>query len=169
MELGIIAQNEGKKFEQDFSNSINKDECWLYRLRDNAASFGGGVNIRFASSNICDYIMFHNKTKTLYLLELKSTKSSSIPYAMIRDNQIKELTESSKHNIVSGFIFNYREKNNATYFMYIQDFNNMTSNITKKSFNIDDLTKYGAIEIDCEKKRTRYRYGVCKFVNDTHL
>ena len=81
----IIATNEGKKFEQDFANSVNKDECWLYRLRDNAASFGGSTNTRFTSSNICDYVMYHNKTRTLYLLELKSTKSSSIPYSMIRE------------------------------------------------------------------------------------
>ena len=128
--MNIIAQNEGKKFEQDFANSVNKDKCWLYRLRDNAASFSGSTNTRFASSNVCDYIMFHNKTRTLYLLEMKSTKSSSIPYTMIRDNQIKELTESSKHTLVAGFIFNYREKQNATYFMLIDDYNDMKSKLT---------------------------------------
>ena len=101
-----IAQNEGKKFEQDFANSVNKDKYWLYRFRDNAASFSGGTNTRFTSSNICDYLLFDNDTRTLYLLELKSTKSSSISYTMIRDNQIKELTEASKYNLIAGFIFN---------------------------------------------------------------
>lgn len=138
-------------------------------MRDNAASFGESLNTRFASSNICDYIMLHNKTRTLYLLEMKSTKSSSIPYSMIRENQIKELTESSKYNLVAGFIFNYREKENATYFMFIDDFNNMTSQISKKSFNINDLEKYGAVKIDCDKKRTRYRYNILKFISEIHL
>ena len=164
-----IAQNEGKKFEQDFANSVNKDKYWLYRLRDNAASFSGGTNTRFASSNICDYLLFDNDTRTLYLLELKSTKSSSISYTMIRDNQIKELTEASKYNLIAGFIFNYREKNNATYFMLIDDFNEMTSEINKKSFNILDVEKYGAIKIDNEKKRTRYKYDIDSFVNESHL
>jgi recombination protein U len=164
-----IAQNEGKKFEQDFANSVNKNECWLYRLRDNAASFGGSANTRFTSSNVCDYIMFHNKTRTLYLLEMKSTKSSSIPYSMIRENQIKELTESSKHMLVSGFIFNFREKQNATYFMMIDDFNDMTSEINKKSFNITDLEKYGAIKINSNKKRTRYIYDIEGFIKETRL
>lgn len=165
----ISAQKEGKRFEQDFANSVNKDECWLYRLRDNAASFGRGTNTRFASSNICDYVMYHNKTRTLYLLELKSTKSSSIPYSMIRDNQIKELTESSKHMLVAGFIFNYREKLNATYFMMIDDFNEMTSEINKKSFNLSDLEKYGAIKINSTKKRTRYIYDIEGFIKETRL
>ena len=56
---------------------------------------------------------------------------------MIRDNQIKELTEASKYNLIAGLIFNYREKNNATYFMLMDDFNEMTSKIDKKSFNIN--------------------------------
>lgn len=167
--MNIIAQNEGKKFEQDFANSVNKDECWLYKLRDNAASFGGSTNTRFASSNVCDYIMFHNKTRTLYLLEMKSTKSFSIPYTMIRDNQIKELTESSKHTLVAGFIFNYREKQNATYFMLIDDYNDMKSELTKKSFNIEDLEKYGAIKINSTKKRTRYVYDIDGFIKETRL
>ena len=167
--MKFIAQNEGKKFEQDFANSVNKDECWLYRLRDNAASFGGSTNTRFASSNICDYIMYHNKTRTLYLLEMKSTKSSSIPYTMIRDNQIKELTESSKHMLVAGFILNYREKQNATYFMLIDDFNDMKSELKKKSFNIEDLEKYGAIKINSTKKRTRYVYDIDGFIRETRL
>ena len=165
----IIAQNEGKKFEQDFANSVDENKYWLYRFRDNAASFSGGTNTRFTSSNICDYLLFHNDTRTLYLLEMKSTKSSSIPYTMIRDNQIKELTEASNNKLIAGFIFNYREKNNATYFMAIDDFNKMTDEINKKSFNIFDIEKYGAFKINSEKKRTRYKYDIDSFVNKLHL
>lgn len=113
--------------------------------------------------------MYHNKTRTLYLLELKSTKSSSIPYSMIRDNQVKELTESSKHMLVAGFLFNYREKDNTTYFMMIDDFNDMTSEINKKSFNMSDLEKYGAIKINSTKKRTRYTYDIENFIKETRL
>lgn len=163
-----IAQNEGKKFEQDFSSSFG-DDFWVYRLRDNAASFGNGSNTRFASSNICDFIIFHDKTKTLYLAECKSTKGTSIPYTMLKDNQIKGLTYASKHDVIPCFIFNYRNQNNDTYFMLIDDFNAMYNELPKKSFNQKDLEKYGALKINSSKKRTRYKYDTNHFVQLTHL
>lgn len=163
-----ISQNEGKKFEQDFSSSFG-DDFWVYRLRDNAASFGNGSNTRFASSNICDFIIFHDETKTLYLAECKSTKGTSIPYTMLKDNQIKGLTEASKHAVIPCFIFNYRNENNDTYFMLINDFNIMYNDLKKKSFNPKDLEKYGALKIKSNKKRTRYKYDTNHFVRLTHL
>ena len=63
-----IPQNEGKKFEADLKSSV-PDTCWLYRLRDNASSFANGTNTRFTSSNICDFILFDDMSKTLFLLE----------------------------------------------------------------------------------------------------
>ncbi len=167
-EVITIAQNDGKKFEQDFSSSFGKD-FWVYRLRDNAASFGNGTNTRFASSNICDFIIYHDITQTLYLAECKSTKGTSIPYTMLKENQIKGLTEASEHRVVPCFIFNYRNKNNDTYFMMIDDFNIMYSELPKKSFNPEDLEKYGALKIESSKKRTRYKYNTEKFVQETHL
>ncbi len=164
-----IAKNEGKKFEEDFANSVDKTKCWLYRLRDNAASFSGGDKTRFSSTNICDYILYHNDTRTLYLCELKSTKSTSIPYTMLKQNQINGLTEASNHLIVPCFIFNYREYNNVTYFMLIDDFNDMKTSLKKKSFNPTDLEKYGALKIYSEKKQTRYRYDIERLIKETHL
>lgn len=160
-------KNEGKIFEQDFANSVDREKCWLYRFKDNASSFSGGTGTRFATSNICDYLMYHDLSKTLYLFELKSTSGTSIPYTMIRENQIVELTLASKHNLVAGFIFNFREKNNATYFMFIQDFNAMKEKLDKKSCNINDLEKYGAIKIDSEKKRTRSKYNIDTLIERT--
>ena len=80
------------------------DNVWIYRLRDNAASFGNNGVTRFASSNMCDYIMFDDNSKTLYCLELKSTKGTSVSLSMIRDNQIKELTEASDHILVADYL-----------------------------------------------------------------
>ena len=162
--MKIIAQNQGKRFEQDIKDSI-PNTCWIYRFRDNAASFGNGANTRFTSSNICDYLLFDDKSRTLYLLELKSTKSTSISLSMIRDNQIKSLQEASKHNLVAGFICNFRNENNDTFFIGIRDFVKMMENINKKSFNINDLKNNNAIYIDSKKKRTRYTYNIQKFVS----
>ena len=88
---------------------------------------------------------------------------------MIRDNQIKSLQEASKHNLVAGFICNFRNENNDTFFIEICDFVKMMENINKKSFNINDLKINNAIPIDSKKKRTRYTYDIQKFVNKSHL
>ena len=140
------------------------DECWLYRLRDNASSFAGGANTRFTSSNICDYILLDDNTRTLFLIECKSTKGASIPLTMIRDNQKKGLVEASQHCLVAGLLLNFRNENNDTFFITINDYVSMIDSISKKSFNIKDLMENGAVRIDCEKKRSRWKYNIGKFV-----
>lgn len=164
----FIPQNEGKKFENDLKASV-PNTCWIYRLRDNASSFSGGNNTRFTSNNICDYIMMDDTTKTLYLLELKTTKSTSIPLSLIRRNQIDGLLEASNHNLIAGIIANFRNGNNDTFFIDIKDFRKMTANINKKSFNIKDLENINGIRIYSNKKRTRYKYNIERFVNEVHL
>lgn len=163
-----MAQNAGKLFELDIKSSV-PDRCWLYRLRDNASSFAGGANTRFTSSNICDYILFDGKTKTLFLIECKSTKGTSVPLSMIRENQIKGLIEAGKHCLVAGLLINFRNANNDTFFIRIDDYVAMVENIDKKSFNIKDLMENGAVRLDCEKKRSRWKYNIEKFVNEIHL
>lgn len=88
---------------------------------------------------------------------------------MIRDNQIKSLQEAGKHNLVSGFMCNFRNENNDTFFIKISDFINMMENINKKSFNINDLLNNNAIRIENKKKRTRYTYDIQKFVKESHI
>lgn len=145
------------------------DTCWMYRLRDNAASFAQGEKTRFTSSNICDYIAFDDLSRTLFLWELKSTKGTSIPFKMIRDNQKKELLKASEHNLVAGLICNFRNENNDTFFIEITDYIKMLENINKKSFNIKDLKENNAIPIESHKKITRYGYNMKKLINETHL
>lgn len=164
----IIIQNEGKKFEADLKSSI-PDTCWLYRLRDNASSFANGTNTRFTSTNICDYILFDDITKTMFLIECKSTKGTSIPLSMIRDNQIKGLKDAGNHMLVAGFLINFRNDKNDTYFISINNFSDMINDIKKKSFNIKDLETFGAIKIESTKKRTRYTYNIQKMINELHI
>lgn len=160
-----IAQNAGKLFESDIKSSV-PNRCWLYRLRDNASSFAGGANTRFTSSNICDYILLDDNTRTLFLIECKSTKGTSIPLTMIRDNQKKGLVEASQHCLVAGLLLNFRNENNDTFFITINDYVSMTDCIGKKSFNIKDLTENGAVRVDCEKKRSRWKYNIGKFIKE---
>ena len=161
----VIAVNAGKLFEQDIKTSV-PDTCWIYRLRDNAGSFAGGGNTRFASSNICDYILFDDITRTLYLVECKSTKGTSIPLAMLRDNQIKGLQEASKHNLIAGLLVNFRNINNDTFFITIDKFVDMINSLNKKSFNVKDLETIGAIRVESTKKRTRHTYNIEKLVKE---
>ena len=145
------------------------DTCWIYRLRDNASSFANGTNTRFTSSNICDYILFDDITRTLFLIECKSTKGTSVPLTMIRDSQIQGLQEASKHDLVTGILVNFRNENNDTFFITIDEFIDMTSSLNKKSFNVKDLESIGAIRIESTKKRTRHTYNIEKLIKEIHL
>lgn len=88
---------------------------------------------------------------------------------MVRDGQIKGLKEASQHDLVAGFLINFRNKNNDTYFLLIDEFLDMINSINKKSFNIKDLEDIGALKIESNKKRTRYAYNIKKMINELHL
>lgn len=88
---------------------------------------------------------------------------------MIRDNQKKGLIEAGQHCLVAGLLVNFRNENNDTFFITIDDYIDMVKSINKKSFNIKDLTESGAIRVDCEKKRSRWKYNIEKFVKEMHL
>lgn len=166
--MKFIAQNQGKVFENAIKSSM-PSTSWIYRLRDNASSFSGGTNTRFTSSNICDYIAYDDISRTLFLWELKSTKGTSVPITMIRQNQIDGLLEASEHNLVAGLIVNYRNEDNDTFFILIDDFVDMINSINKKSFNVKDCLQYGAIRIESTKKRTRFTYNIEKLIKETRL
>ena len=108
-------------------------------------------------------------TRTLYLIECKSTKGTSVPLSMIRSNQIEGLQEASKHNLVAGILVNFRNENNDTFFILIDEFIDMMNSINKKSFNIKDLESIGATRIKSVKKRTRYKYDIQDMINKLHL
>jgi penicillin-binding protein-related factor A (putative recombinase) len=90
---------------------------------------------------------------------------------MIRENQINGLSEASKHEMVAGFLFNFRNENNDTFFMLVDDFLDMIEWIGKKSFNVKDLEnkENGAVRVDSTKKRTRYTYDIEGLIKGMHL
>lgn len=167
--------NEGKRFEQDFVKSI-PDYVLVKRLNDNAASFSGGSNTRFSSNNECDFILHNDHSLTFYGLELKSTKGSLTYWNErfedkekkqsfnIRKCQIKGLSKWKSHQGVFGFIINFRQYDNRTFFVSIDDFLKYTSSIEKKSINMNDVLNMNHIEIENTKLRTHYRYNVEEFL-----
>lgn len=113
--------------------------------------------------------MHDDETRTLFLIECKSTKGTSIPLTMLRQNQIDGLKEASKHMLVAGMLLNFRNENNDTFFLLIDEYLDMMEFLNKKSFNIKDLESIGATRIKSEKKRTRYKYDVQSMINELHL
>lgn len=89
--------NTGKRFEADFKASVPKD-AWLYRLRDSPVTYGGMNDsaIRFASDNICDFILYR---RGLYLLELKTvgTPSASLTAMFGKYDLEKQRYKKQKH------------------------------------------------------------------------
>lgn len=158
---------EGKKFEEDFAASC-PDNCWIYRLRDNAAAFNQSSETRFTTTNIADYILWDDITRSMYICELKTTKNSSIPFINIRESQVKGLTEAGAHKVIPCFLFNYRAKGNATYFMYIHDYLKMVETLGKQSFNPLDIQLNGGIPLKFTRKKTRYTYDIADMIDKTY-
>lgn len=173
-------RNDGKIFEDSFIKSV-PSYCWHKRLNDNASSWSGGVNTRFTSTNECDFLLFDCKTRTLSALELKTTKGSLTYWRkdfeedgkkntyQIKKNQILGLQKWDSFFINCGFIFNFREKDNRTFFVYIDEFLKYTSTLSKKSINIEDVLKMNPIEIESKLLKVNYRYNLEKFLTETKL
>lgn len=167
--------NFGKQFEQQFKASVPAN-AYYYRIKDTASGWQNHNDIntetpnmslsRFTPKNEFDTILY--KIPILFILELKSTKGTSFSFTgkspMIKQHQIDELIKASKtEGIVSGLIFNFRNKNN-TYFINIKDFVNFKENTTKVSINENDVIKYNGLLIKSQLMRTRFKYDLDGFI-----
>jgi penicillin-binding protein-related factor A (putative recombinase) len=85
----------------------------------------------------------------------------------IRKCQILGLQRWSEHKGVFGFIFNFRNNDNQTFFVDIKDFIKYTSTLSKKSVNISDIEKMNPIKIHSRLLRTNYRYDIETFLQET--
>ena len=92
---------------------------------------------------------------------------------MIHKHQTISLLKFSEYEgVVAGFLFNFRhfedsdKYNENTYFMEVNDFQNMCDKIDKKSFNEIDAILNGAIKISGSKKRTRYKWDLESLFRD---
>jgi len=155
--MGVSQMNEGKRFEQNFKKSIPAD-VYCLRLTDSSpAGFGENENMRFSIQSPFDFILYKNGK--MFALELKSIKGKSISFSgsspMIKPHQVKALTQAAKFGIIAGFIFNFRE--NGTYFLTIQKFNDFVSSTTRKSIDLSHC-KFEGIEMYETKLKVNSRY-----------
>ena len=148
-------KNPGKKFEEDILTSVTNN-IYKYRIKDTTLRFKG-------DNNPCDMFLF--KDDTLYMLELKSTKASAIPYTSIAEHQFEGLLKASKYNgIKAGFLFNFRE-HKETYYIDINKAIEFKNNSGRMSYPIKFVRENG-IKLDQTLKRTRYRYDIEKLLKN---
>ena len=171
-----MSNKTGKNFESQWRKSI-PDYSLLYRLPDSAQSFGGSSKLRFSSKNPFDFLLWDSKRRNLYALEMKTVKGKSISFERSEDehgeihyHQIVGLNEWSKFGIICGVVIEFREIE-RTVFIKIDEFNKIIQEVPKKSFNFDDLSRYGIdyIIISQKKARTRYTYGVDEFLSNCYF
>ena len=156
-------KSTGKRFEENWKKSIPED-VFYYRLRDSNNTWANGNKTRFATSNICDCLIFDGET--LFTLELKSTKSKSLPYNNIKEHQIKDLLWCSEFaNVISGFVIEF-DSINECYFVEIADFMAYKSKSNRKSLPIDYCRENG-LKIDIMNLKINRRFNVEKFLNES--
>ena len=154
----------GKQFEADFKSSIPHEEVWYYRFRDGTANFSGqkNENVRFQAKNIADCEIY--QYPSLFIFELKSTKANVLTFSMVRDNQLKQMTEAAKHGgLNAGFIVNFREAK-ETYYISIQQYNHIKETLDRKSIPIQVFRDRGIL-LDATLKKVHYRYNVTKLLS----
>lgn len=164
-----MATNPGKKFEEDFSNSVNREEIFLHRLKDGSTSTGAdGKMIRLKNKNLCDFILF--KDGQLVLVELKSFLGKSMSFSNIKSTVDEQQTflynlrlEARKNNVKAYMILNFRELN-ETYAIDIHNFDEFYKFTEKKSIDIAEARQLGK-QLWQKKSRTRYRYGIDELFN----
>lgn len=170
-------KNTGKSFETDIQNSCKKQGVFFFRVRD--VNLPPDVRRRVKlPKNKYDSLIYYNG----YLLpmELKSTdkKSISLDEKVIKQHQIDNLYADSKfEGVLPGFIFNFRNEDNRTYFVDIHSFINYKhiaenqlkhtykSKVNRASIPIDICREIGT-EVLSIKKRVNHQYFVKQLVDE---
>lgn len=171
-----MSKNEGKKFEEDWRKSFEKINAYFFRIKDSAASFNQG-NSSFTRSNPYDcFALFDG---CFFAMELKSTQGTSFSFEtesagrgnkLIKLNQINGLHDVTKYqNAYAGFIFNFRNKNNSTYYLNIKNFINFYNNTNKFSINENDIIEYKGVLIESKLLKVRYRYNIEKLLRTIYM
>ena len=158
-----MAINAGKKFENDFKNSVDTDKIFLHRFKDGTTGTVNGQMIRFKNKNLCDFVLF--KDGQLVLVELKSFLGKSISFSNIKSTVDEQQTflynlrlEAKKNNVKAYMILNFRDLS-ETYAIDIHNFDEFYKMTSKKSISIDEVRQLGK-QLFQQKKRTNYRYEI---------
>lgn len=162
-------KNLGKKFEENFKQSV-PSEIFFYRFRDSGSSYyGGNANLRFSASNIAD-CMLNDPFTGLHLIELKHHKGKSIPLSCIignktKERQINDLYKANQYcNTYSSLIVFFSDVERC-FQLSINDFIEFAKNETRKSIPIEYFEENG-IEIKVHKLKTNYRFDLNSWLKE---
>jgi len=160
-------KNCGKIFEEDFAKSFRSNKgLFVQRLNDNSGAWqgngksdNGNEKVRFTPKNICDFIIYSNKSNKLLLLELKSFKGKSCPFTNFKKHQIDGLyIEGKKEGVEAYSILNFRDLN-ETYGVKSEVIYEFYKKGQRKSFSYE-WCKSNGLCIKGNLKRTRWEYNV---------
>jgi len=174
-----MSSKDGKKFESSVEDSCKNQNVFLFRVRDVFLPPDVRKRVK-VPKNKYDFLFFHNYR--LFPTELKSTKAKSFSFEgnnpKIKPHQIKALTEDNEfEGLICGLLLNFREPNNKTYFVHIDDFNHYVKaangeiehtyegRLNKKSIPLHIVEQIG-VEVKGVKKRTRYTYMIKKTLEE---
>lgn len=142
--------NPGKMFEADMKASLQKENLFVLRLKDDA------VNFRQRSDNLCDFLVY--QATYLYLLELKSYKGASIPLAKL--TQFSGLIAYEAYQgICPLFVLNFRDFEET----YCLSPSQLLLINDRKSVSLAFARKHG-VKLPQTRKRTRYTYYFSKIL-----
>lgn len=171
-----MAKNQGKEFEEQMKASAKDQGIFFYRVKDVPPTLLK-PNARVSKN---DFDSFIYRKPNLFPIEFKSTKSKSISFEekIIKKHQIEALKEAVEYDgLIAGFIFNFREYDNATYFVHINDFlhykniaeneleHTYKSKVNKSSIPLDICKEIG-VEVVNVKKVRKYRYYINKLLDE---
>jgi penicillin-binding protein-related factor A (putative recombinase) len=171
----LSSRNEGNIFEDAFESSCKKQKVFFSRNRDVFIPPKYRTEIR-VPKNLYDYFMFADKT--LFPLELKSTKENNLPFKNIKDHQLEALEKASEfENVISGILINFRHDTNKVYFINIIDFlqyqkvakgeaeNTYKSKVNRSSIPVGICCEIG-IEVGSKLLKVNYSYHVKELVSE---
>lgn len=156
-----MANNKGKAFEDTVKKAFEKVEgVSIDRLRDAPRKLKG-------VDNPSDFIVY-KKPHEVYV-ECKSHKGNTLPFACIREEQIKGMTEKAKIAGVKAGIIIWYIDHDQTVWVPINEVVSMREE-GYKSINIKDLNyPRNIIRIEGTKKRVYFDYDMEKFLEDLYL
>lgn len=165
--------SEGKQFEHSIKQSADEQHIWFLRIKDVNLPISIRAKVKLPQ-NQYDSVAFYKGH--LFPLEFKSTKAKSFSLSnkIIKENQITNLQKAAQFDdVIPGFIFNFREPDNLSYFVHINDFltykkiaqGEMDSiypegvKVNKSSIPIGVIKTIG-VKIQASKKKVHYRYYI---------
>ena len=168
---------EGKKFESDIETSAKEQGIYYMRIRD--VNLPPDVRMRVKlPQNKFDNLLFYKGH--LFPLELKSTKAKSISFSesIIKQHQLDSLKEAAGYEgVIAGLLFNFRECDNKTFFVHINDFltykniaeneldHTYESKVNKSSIPIGICEEIGK-PVTNLKKKINYRHYINKLLDE---